>query len=423
MLSKLCSRVSNILSIAVLVLLYMTSVYNYPLFYILSELFNIFIALSVFMIIWNSYIYLKNNSLIIIGISYLFIGLFYLFHVLLYKETINYEYDDIAIRLWIAGRFFESIMFTVAFLSVRFKRIINVYYVFGVNLILASLFAAGIIYGEFNKRFAVFMNRFNMEYIISFLLIVALIILIRNKGIFDRIIYIYLLAAVVSQVFGELFFLRDVKNGYPDILGHFCKMLSFYFIYKSIIVKGIREPFDTIFREMKLIEIKLEEQNRILKNQAIIDGLTGLVNHRYLYEELDKVANKSIIYGTKFVVLLLDIDYFKKINDTYGHIVGDVILKELSQILKVHVRMNDIVGRYGGEEFLIILSDCDDTKGYQIAEEIRQSVENHEFSNNIRCTISIGVEAFKGNPVSELIGNADNKLYIAKNNGRNRSVM
>lgn len=428
--NKLASRINFIFSFAILIGLYMTSMYHYLLFHSLAEIFSIFIAITVFIITWNSYQYLKNNYLIVIGISYLFIGIIDLFYTLSFKGMgIFKDYDYYANQLWVSARYFESIVLLIAFNSIRIKKKIDLYIVFVIGLIATSLILLSIfVWRIFPVCFVdgIGLTTFKIfsEYIICFILVLSISSLIRLKKYFEKSVFMYLIISMICAILSELSFTSYTSNyGITNLIGHFFKIFSFYFIYKSFIVKGLKEPFDTIFREMILAEDKLQEQNHILKNQAILDGLTGLFNHRYIYECLEAETEKWYEEKSTFVILILDIDFFKKINDSFGHVVGDVILKELSQILKEKVSENDIVGRYGGEEFLIILRNTELKEGYQIAELIRKSVEDKVFIDNIRFSISIGVGVYRGETVNELIEKADSKLYEAKKNGRNRSVM
>jgi diguanylate cyclase (GGDEF)-like protein len=121
--------------------------------------------------------------------------------------------------------------------------------------------------------------------------------------------------------------------------------------------------------------------------------------------------------------MMIDIDHFKQINDTYGHIRGDSILKELAAVLKENTRKSDLVGRYGGEEFLVMLVETRIEEGYLTAEKIRKTIEQSVFAEGPRLTVSIGVEEYSGEKVSELIEKADKKLYRAKEEGRNRTVI
>jgi len=168
----------------------------------------------------------------------------------------------------------------------------------------------------------------------------------------------------------------------------------------------------------------LEGENKQLEMLSTYDFLTNLYNKRTIIKFLEKEIEFSKKNKVTFSILMLDIDHFKKINDTYGHLMGDKVLKKLANILKQNVREKDLVGRYGGEEFLIVLPNTSKSRAKDIAERIRKSVEKTLFPENIRITISIGVTEylFKDN-ISTLIERADQALYKAKKEGRNRVVI
>lgn len=168
----------------------------------------------------------------------------------------------------------------------------------------------------------------------------------------------------------------------------------------------------------------LYEQTREL---SIKDGLTNLYNHRYFQEELIKMINSAKRTNSRIALALVDIDFFKKFNDTYGHQVGDLVLKHLSKILSSSLRETDLVARYGGEEFVIILSNITDESPITVLELIRKRIEEtpliHESLNeNLKVTSSIGYAVFPTDTDNkiELIKMADEALYDAKKNGRNR---
>jgi two-component system, cell cycle response regulator len=161
---------------------------------------------------------------------------------------------------------------------------------------------------------------------------------------------------------------------------------------------------------------------------SIMDGLTGVHNKRYLLDFLERELRIVARNGTPLSLIMIDIDHFKKINDTHGHLAGDGALKELCNRLRPRIRANDLLARYGGEEFAVILPTTDLFGALQVAEMLRALVERDPFAGDgvsIPCTISLGVaEADRAQPGSpeELIGRADAKLYEAKRSGRNRAV-
>lgn len=172
--------------------------------------------------------------------------------------------------------------------------------------------------------------------------------------------------------------------------------------------------------------LRLKEYQDKLKEMAMKDGLTGLYNHSLLIELFRKEFSKQQRNHNPLSFVMIDIDHFKKINDTHGHMAGDIVLKELSVILTNSVRLSDIVGRYGGEEFGIVLPEIGHRDSYLLCERIRYNVENTKFTsqnNPIDITVSIGIchkEPVDIISCSEMIKNADDALYTAKNKGRNR---
>lgn len=166
-----------------------------------------------------------------------------------------------------------------------------------------------------------------------------------------------------------------------------------------------------------------KNREAILKNQATRDPLTSLFNRRYFEEEVKQLANRS---GPPFSILMLDVDKFKNVNDTYGHKVGDQVLIEMAGVCEKALRDNDIVARYGGEEFVIYLHDTDEEKSKAVAERVRETIAASRISigegQTISVTVSIGVATSRMSlSIDELVKMADTALYKAKNNGRNRT--
>jgi len=161
------------------------------------------------------------------------------------------------------------------------------------------------------------------------------------------------------------------------------------------------------------------------KSEAVTDGLTGLNNVRKFDEVYNSILKEAETKNESLSLLYIDIDFFKKINDTYGHKEGDLVLKELASLLNKCVRSFDIVSRNGGEEFTVILLDCPANRAKEISETIRKTVETHPFKLStgkvIHISISIGVACFNQTTTNSasLIEDADKALYQAKRSGRN----
>ncbi len=161
-----------------------------------------------------------------------------------------------------------------------------------------------------------------------------------------------------------------------------------------------------------------------IKEMAIRDDLTGFFNRRHLMELLETENNRSIRSGSVFSLAMLDLDKFKNVNDSFGHQAGDNVLKTFSTVIRSVLRKTDICGRYGGEEFLVVLTQTDLNEAKIFAERIRSRVEesiNLNFGQNTKITVSVGLaEHRKNEDVEKTIFRADEAMYKAKKNGRNR---
>lgn len=182
----------------------------------------------------------------------------------------------------------------------------------------------------------------------------------------------------------------------------------------------------TIFKYLSGTNIETKYHEEFFRLTAI-DGLTQAYSKRFLIETLDREFHRAIRHSRQLALVMLDIDCFKQINDTYGHLAGDYILREMSGIILHHIRREDVFARYGGEEFALVLTETGLDQAVQISEKLRQIVQEYRFSfkgQNIPVTASFGV-AVAGGPdkvgsMPDFIACADAKLYEAKQKGRNR---
>ncbi len=180
---------------------------------------------------------------------------------------------------------------------------------------------------------------------------------------------------------------------------------------------------DTIFKYLSGSDIEVQ-YHEILFRMTVTDGLTNLSNRKQLDATLHEEIPRARRHGRELSVLMLDIDHFKLINDTHGHLAGDSVLRGLATILQRRLRPNDRLGRYGGEEFCAILPETALPNAAKIGEELRALVEAHAFvaeDKRISVTISIGVGRLcDGMEIADLYRSADEKLYQAKRTGRNK---
>jgi diguanylate cyclase (GGDEF)-like protein len=191
-------------------------------------------------------------------------------------------------------------------------------------------------------------------------------------------------------------------------------------------LRALEDRFLILQRE----NLDLVMKNRILSEISHKDALTGLYNRFYVMEKIDSEMNRALRHGYPISVLMLDLDHFKRINDSYGHPVGDEVLKIVGQVLRDSCRVYDVAGRYGGEEFCIVLPETQVGNTTQVAERIRNRLATTPLSvgsTSIVVTASIGVAGMDSTEgvlsASTLVERADRALYSAKHLGRNRVEM
>ncbi|TDJ69760.1 MAG: diguanylate cyclase [Proteobacteria bacterium] len=203
----------------------------------------------------------------------------------------------------------------------------------------------------------------------------------------------------------------------------------------ELIVNVVRRAIEniTLIKERNSLVEHLKKSNKALKelsrrfrDLAIRDGLTGLYNHGYLLDALAGEVARATRYDRPLSVIFLDVDHFKEYNDQFGHQGGDMVLKQISRILKDEIRKTDIAARYGGEEFVLVLPETSKENAFAVAEKIRKAVQK-SIANDVAdegpttITISAGVASYMddGTDAHELIAKADEAVYAAKNDGRN----
>jgi len=199
----------------------------------------------------------------------------------------------------------------------------------------------------------------------------------------------------------------------------------------------ITKPFDPeelvarmrVHLKIKHLQDDLKRSNELLLELSNTDHLTGLFNRRFLMESLDKEVQRARRKDGQVALLLLDIDHFKRVNDTHGHLQGDVVLQKVAIHIQKELRSYDVAARYGGEEFVAILPDTSLKEAFNVADRIRLSVQRMRFAGSLsdeRVTVSLGISIFPSpnfDDIDGLLRAADEALYHAKETGRNRVVI
>lgn len=186
------------------------------------------------------------------------------------------------------------------------------------------------------------------------------------------------------------------------------------------IIESFDIPDDNKFDVIRKINFMYTQTKQL----SITDALTNLYNRRYFETTFAREFARAKRYNSQLSLVVVDIDWFKKINDTYGHSCGDYVLRELSWLMAENFRQTDIIFRYGGEEFVILLTETDGNSAIIPVERLRRAVEDNKFKFKgveLNVTISAGISSDKDvNEVSQMFDNADKALYQAKEEGRNR---
>lgn len=219
----------------------------------------------------------------------------------------------------------------------------------------------------------------------------------------------------IDEVITSLFQSTDNKEFFEEIMD-------------SLLLHLVEKARDELETKVKERTLELMEANRKLRELSITDGLTGLFNQRYFMQALEAEYRRAIRYKRSLALLLLDIDHFKNVNDTYGHPCGDLVLKEVAALLKGCLRSADVAARYGGDEVAVILPETSKSKASEVAEKLRRQLEKSSFEwegNSFSLTCSIGVAAVPETSIdhwNELLYSADKSLYRAKGKGRNHVI-
>jgi len=198
------------------------------------------------------------------------------------------------------------------------------------------------------------------------------------------------------------------------------------------IVKGLKcgaidyitKPFNSSELAARIKNhLQMKHNRDFLKERALMDGLTKLYNHSYIHERLSEEISNSKRHSLDLSLIMMDLDNFKMVNDTYGHKLGDCVLRRVSSTIMDLIREEDIAGRYGGEEFIVILPNTDHSAAYKVAEKIRHAVRSLSWdSDKLNVTLSGGVHSLNGETVNSFIEKTDMLLYKAKNSGKDRII-
>jgi diguanylate cyclase (GGDEF)-like protein len=410
--------------------LYLTSLYSYLLSHSLAELFSVVIGCNIFIVAWNSRQRLDNHFFVFLGIAYLFVSLIDLLHMLAYKGIgVFAGYDaNLPTQLWIAARYCQSLSLLVSPLFLRRK--LNISLVVGIYVVVIAVGLVAIFADVFPTCYieGVGLTPFKKisEYIISCILFFSIGLFFYKRGAFDSHVVRWLVASLVLTIASEMSL--TLYTGVYDLInliGHFFKLIAFYLIYIAIVEMGLEKPQRLLFQDLKHRERALQRALKDVQRLAITDPLTGLYNQRHFTTAAEAEVRRACRYGRPLSAVMMDIDHFKRVNDSYGHTTGDRLLQKVAEGCRKELRQADVVGRYGGDEFAIMLPEIDLAAAKQVAERLRRTIAQTQLKTAkgpARVTASLGVAAVDCDNIrlEALLSRADKALYVAKRKGRNQ---
>ena len=254
--------------------------------------------------------------------------------------------------------------------------------------------------------------------------LISMYILVLLFGIFRLYTRQFLfVSAFVLMTYGiDIFLLNIFQPQNINLKLEFFQWFGLAIVLISVSIIG--GNISSLRRELSVSRKKLQSSLTVIRDMAIRDDLTGFYNRIHLMDLIETENSRSIRTGSVFSLAMIDIDKFKSINDTHGHQIGDQVLRTFSAVVRSVLRKTDFCGRYGGEEFLIILTQTDLEAAKVFAERVRACVENSYFPDlgpDFRVTVSIGLaQHHTKDNIQKTISHADDALYKAKNGGRNR---
>jgi diguanylate cyclase (GGDEF)-like protein len=403
------------------------------------------LSLGVFLVLWYASQWSERLEHYVLGVFFLGVAVlnfFYALSVPALPDFISANSSAKALFFWVGGRLFAAAGLFCGGMTGETRRTTSAlrYLLVGLGLVATAAFATvafklGSALGSITSG-AVNLSSTagNIELIAALLTGGAAICYILKYLRSGELLYLMMvrvagvfLASTVSSLLAihgsELF----------NYLTYIYKLSAFFLLFHAIFLVAVKEPFLRLLQVQEnlrwvnenldtLVSLRtadLRAVNERLRRAATTDYLTGALNRRYFLQKAQEVMLQAKVIRRPFSVLMMDIDGFKKINDTLGHQVGDQCLQQLVILAKANLRQNDVIGRYGGDEFAVLLPQADAQEAASVAERVIAAVAQNA---NPPFTISVGIASFPqhGDSVEEILAAADAALYGAKHSGRNQ---
>ena len=399
------------------VVLYVVARVNYLLFHALVEGFAIIVAALIYVLATRTYQHSRNNMFLFLGISYFHVAVLDFSHLLTYKGMGVFPGfgADIPTQLWIAGRFMEALSLLIApfFQQKQInRRLITAVYTLATVCLLLSIMVFRVFPVCFIEGKGLTVFKVLSEYVIVVVLLGSAYALYLRREQVEQSIFGSVGIAMIITAASELSFtLYTDVYGIANMIGHMLKIVSYYLIYSGVVVHGIDTPYSLISAE--------------LKGRAVKDVLTGLHNRQGMVELMEKELYQAMQARSSLGILMIDLDNFKLINDSYGHLFGDEVLKRFAALLGSCIRESDRACRFGGDEFVVLMRDVDSKGLTHVKQRIQVATEawiaGHERLQGMG--VSIGTALWQpGQPfdIDSLLKLADKSMYAIKQSKKNQ---
>ncbi len=403
--------------ISAIAILIVVSFLDRGLFHFFVDMFTVFIGLTIYVVVLNSQVYAKKSALLVISVIYLYVACLDLAHVLTFFNVSNIGVSlNQSYLLFTSARVYEVASLAFLFLVVCKTRKPNylatqiagsTIFVLIMVLILSGNAGDFYIDGEGFTLYAQIVHYLSG----ALYLLVALLIYKSNLKLKYRNL---LVAVFIVKAISQLIFVFPWGGESIETISMLLRFLSYGGLYVVFIREVVQDPYSNVYA---IFETKEKE----LLTLSERDSLTGIYNHSLTFKNIEKMIQQI---GTKYkelCVILFDIDNFKQINDSFGHIKGDEMLVTFTSILENIQYKERMVGRYGGDEFVLALPDCKEHNIEVLFEYINKALEKVAIENGVHITFSAGVVLWHmGDNATDLIRKADIKMYESKNKGKNQ---
>ena len=400
------------------VVLVVLSIINYGVFHFAVDFFTIFSGFMIFVIAINSRVYSEKSVYLVLAVSYLYISCFDLLHLISFFDIsdMGHSYNH-SYQYFATARIFESVTFIMVFGFIKFPS--NVDYKLS-HMIGATLFILGSVL-IFNNWVGTYFVLGSGEGVLKQLVSYTTAVLFLGGAYFitqskheisqkNLLVAVLILKAFSQVIHASFANLGDIYQTSAMIL----RFLSYAGIYIIFVKEIIFSPYKKVY---ELFESKEQE----LLHLSERDSLTGIFNHSLTFKKIEDMIGEMGKKYNNLCVILFDIDNFKQINDSFGHIKGDEMLILFTEILKDIEHKEKMVGRYGGDEFVLAIPDCHEPDIAVIFDRINTFLNNLATTSGVLITFSAGVVLWRmGDNATDLIRKADIKMYESKSKGKNQ---